>query len=175
VTDTALQPVRIPGPPPGWTGRAAPSPDADKKATQALVFGIVSFVVDPLLLPTIIAITYGVKALRGGTAHRGRAVAGIVLGAAGIAIAVGTLALMLPLLLVDRAAASQHALETSITTTMANAGDPVTGVHCPAVPSTAAGATVTCTADRAGAGQVRLAVAFLEGGRFTVQEAASAV
>ena len=173
VTDTAstVPPIRIAPPPPGWRpGAAAPGLDADRLARRAMIFGILSLVANMVLLPSIIGILYGRRALRGGTARRSEAITGVVTGAVGLAVSVvALLLLLLPLLLIDRGAALQHEVEGRITTEMARQGTALTDVACPRTESPAAGTAISCTAQAAGIGAVRVDVTFTSPTSFTGQ------
>lgn len=159
----AQVPTRIAPPPLGWNAaKTNGGADADKKAIQSLVFGIVSFVFDPLLLPTIIAIVYGAKSLRAGTANRSHAIAGLTLGIAGAVIAIVTAAIAIPLFLALQHSATSESLESRITEGMAKQGIVLTDVTCPTAGSTAQGATLTCTGQQPGQGAVRLDVVFTD-------------
>jgi hypothetical protein len=172
VTDTAptVPPLRIAPPPPGWRPGAAPAVDADRLARRAMIFGILSLVANMVLLPSIIGIVYGRRALRRGTALRSEAIVGVATGAVGLAITLGALLLVvLPLLLVDRGAVLQHQVEARITAGMARQGTTLTDVRCPKPDSPRAGTAIACTAQATGVGPVRIDVTFTSPTAFTGQ------
>lgn len=172
MTDSAptVPPLRIAPPPPGWNPRAAAAgSDADRLAHTALILGVVSLVANLLLIPSIIGIVYGRKALRTGTVQRGMAIMGIVTGAVGLASVAIALAIAIPLLLIDRGAILQHEVETRISSGMAGQGTTLTDVTCPKPESPRAGTAMSCTAQATGIGPVRVDVTFTSPSRFTAQ------
>ena len=172
VTDTApsVPPLRIAPPPPGWRPGAAPAGEADRLARRAMVFGIVSVVANMALLPSIIGITYGRRALRRGTALRSEAIAGVATGAVGLAVSlVALLLVVLPILLVDRGAVLQHRVEARITAAAARQGTPLTGVTCPKPDAARSGTAISCTAQAGGIGPVRVDVTFTSPTAFTAR------
>jgi hypothetical protein len=167
VTVSTARPVRIDPPPPGWNARR-PGTDADRTATTAMVAGILSFVVNPLLIASIIGIVYGRRALRAGTAYRGRAIAGIATGISGIVLIV--LAVIVGFLIGFLGAAAAHqGLESGIVRGMAQQGTTLTDVACPSSPSPRTGTTLVCTGQAAGIGPVRIDLAFTSETAYTAR------
>jgi len=171
VTTTTARPVRIDPPPPGWNAKGA-APDADRTATTAMVLGIVSLFANLVLIPSIIGIVYGRRALRSGTSQRGTAVAGIVTGVIGLvlnlvaaAIAVAVLAFGLNLGL----GALQHGVEAGVVQEMAKQGTTLTDVACPVPATPRTGTTMTCTGQAEGIGPVRIEVAWTSETRYTAK------
>lgn len=162
MTDTAppFPPLRI-EPPIGWSPDSAARGEADRLARRAMIFGILSLLANVVLIPSVIGITYGRRALRRGTALRGEAIAGVATGAVGLAISLGALLLVvLPLLLVDRGAVLQHQVEARITDAAAREGTTLTEVACPKPDSPQAGTVISCSAQATGVGPVQVDVTF---------------
>jgi hypothetical protein len=81
-----------------WVEESRLVPPGSSWATRSLVWGIVAVLANALMAPTVLAIVFGVRALRRRTRllglgyevdDRRRAVLGIVLGAVGIVMALG--------------------------------------------------------------------------------------
>lgn len=167
----SVPPVRIAPPPPGWTGGGAqrhrtPSRRQQRirsadRPTAAMVLGIVSLVANILLLPSLIGILYGSRSLRAGTQHRGQAIAGIVCGSIGGAWSLVQLALVLLSVLLGPSLTGDR-IADSITASAARSGTALSEVVCPDPVSTAAGATLTCTAGSSQVGPVSIAVTFTD-------------
>jgi hypothetical protein len=171
VTDFAspVPPLRI-EPPLGWGPGSAARAEADRLARRAMVFGILSLVANVALLPSIIGVVYGRRALRRGTGLRSEAIAGVATGAVGLAVSLGAMLLVvLPLLLVDRGAVLQHQVEARITAATAQQATVLTDVRCPKPDSPQAGTAISCTAQASGVGPVQVDVTFTSPTSFTAR------
>ena len=146
--------------------------EADRLARRAMIFGILSFIVNPLLLASIIGITYGRRSLKRGTANRSMAITGIVTGSVSGAMIVLSLVVLLPLSLFLKGLADtemQHSIEKTVTTMSAQQGTPLTDVVCPTPHDPQAGSTLTCTAQTAASGPVNLQITFTSRTTFTAR------
>lgn len=170
MTDTSqtVPPLRIAPPPPGWTPGGAIASGPTRAATASLVLGIVSLVLNLLLVPTILAIVFGAVALSRRTAGRTRAIVGIVLGVLGI-IGVGVqIAIAIPVYLGVQHAAIASSMEASITNGLAQQGAVVKDVECPPPGALRAGATELCSATSSTGADLRILVTFTDSrGGFT--------
>jgi hypothetical protein len=165
-------PLLIAPPPGGWSGRPVADPDADRLARRAMIVGILSFFVNPLLLASIIGIVYGRRSLKQGTSQRSMAIAGIVTGSVSGVLILVSLAVLLPLSFFLRGVADtemQHSVERSVTAMSEQQGAPLTDVACPAPHSPEAGSLLTCTAQSATAGAVDVQITFTSATTFRAQ------
>jgi len=163
-------PLLIAPPPPGWGERVVVDPDADRLARRSMTFGLLSFVINPLLLCSIIGIVYGRKSLKLGTAHRTMAIVGIVAGAGGIVAIVVAFVIGVFIGLHARDAALQRSLESSIMRSSASSqGMTLSDVTCPAPHDPTAGTTLECSAHTPDASSVRIQVTFTSSTAFTAQ------
>lgn len=163
MTDTTQSdpPLRIAPPPPGWTPSALPASGPTRMATASLVLGIVSLLVNLLLVPTILAIVFGAIALAHGTAGRVRSIVGIVLGVLGIVGLFVQLAILGGFLIGFQHAAIASNIKASITAGLTDKGVSVTGVVCPPLGQLVDGATELCTASTSTGVDYRVQVQFL--------------
>jgi hypothetical protein len=171
VPDSA-PPLLIAPPPVGWSGQPVGDAEADRLARRSMILGIVSFVVNPLFLASIIGVVYGRRSLKRGTANRSMAIAGIVTGAVSGGISLLALVVLLPLSFFLRGVADtemQHSIERTVTTMSAQQGAALTDVVCPTPHDPHAGSTITCTAQSAAAGAVGVRIMFTGPTNFTAQ------
>lgn len=171
MTDTT-PPLLIAPPPPGWRAQPIGSPEADRLARQAMIFGIVSLVANLLLIPSIIGIVHGRRSLRLGTTERSMAIAGVATGGVGLGVSLISLLVLLPLSFLLRGLADtelQHGVESSITTLASHQGATLTDVVCPAPHDPRAGSTLVCTAQDGSTGQVQVVVTFTSPTTFTAR------
>ena len=163
-------PLLIAPPPPGWSSQPASDPEADRLARRSLTFGLLSFVINPLLLCSIIGIVYGRRSLKLGTAHRTMAMVGIVAGVGGLVAIVVGFAIGLFIGLHAQDAALQHSLESSIMRNSASSqGVTLSDVTCPVPHYPRSGTTLVCSAQTPDATPVRIEVAFTSSSTFTAQ------
>lgn len=128
-------------------------------------------VLNVLLVPTVLAIVLG--ALGRGTAARARSVVGIVLGAVGVLALFVQLAILIPVVLavagVGQYVPFHRRMASSIEPDVNGEGGMVlSDVECPVAGRLFVGKRITCTADRAGVGPIRIDVTFTsEDGAYT--------
>ena len=105
-------------------------------ATAALVLGIASLVANLLLIPSILAVVFGVVGLvrgaRFGGSGEGRAIGGILLGVGGVLAVLVELVLLAPVLLGLQHDAQLASLRSTVINQAAEEGVRLTDVSCPA-------------------------------------------
>ncbi|MGT2425727.1 DUF4333 domain-containing protein [Amnibacterium kyonggiense] len=167
-------PLLIAPPPPGWAPDRPVATGPTEFATASLVLGIVAVVVNVLLIPTVLAVVFGVVALARGTAGRTRSIVGIVLGALGV-VALGVqAAIAIPVFFAVQHAAVARSMESSISAGLAQQGTVVSDVLCPPPATVRAGATAVCTATSQSGVALRIDVTFTDArGGFAYRVAAA--
>ena len=140
-------------------------------ATAALVLGIASLVANLLLIPSILAVVFGVvglvRAARFGGSGEGRAIGGILLGVGGVLAVLVELVLLVPVLLGLQHDAQLASLRSTVINQAAEEGVRLTDVSCPATADLRAPGRFTCDAVGADGAHLSIAVTATGGGAWT--------